>query len=118
MMNLIIKGAVMGLCLWGGWQWGSIEQRQLQADANLAIYENNQQIQTLRREKQRLEHRLSQISARERAETLQKQDNKLTRLIKGQIARGTEMEQIYQMLQSAVSRSIAHNGRKIQSLWQ
>ena len=60
-MNLIIKGAVMGLCLWGGWQWGSIEQRRLQADANLAIYENNQQIQTLRREKQRLEHQLSQM---------------------------------------------------------
>ena len=101
-MNLIIKGAVMGLCLWGGWQWGSIEQRRLQADANLAIYENNQQIQTLRREKQRLEHQLSQISAQEQAEaaTTQKQDNKLTRLIKGQIARGTEMEQIYQMLQS------------------
>jgi len=92
----------MGLCLWGGWQWGSIEQRRLQADANLAIYENNQQIQTLRREKQRLEHQLSQINAQEQAEavTTNKADNKLTRLIKGQIARGTEMEQIYQMLQS------------------
>jgi len=101
-MNWIIKGAVMGLCLWGGWQWGSIEQRRLQADANLAIYENNQQIQTLRREKQRLEHQLSQINAQEQAEavTTNKADNKLTRLIKGQIARGTEMEQIYQMLQS------------------
>jgi len=101
-MNWIIKGAVMGLCLWGGWQWGSIEQRRLQADANLAIYENNQQIQILRREKQRLEHQLSQINAQEQAEavTTNKADNKLTRLIKGQIARGTEMEQIYQMLQS------------------
>ena len=101
-MNLLIKGAVMGLCLWGGWQWGSIEQRRLQADANLAIYENNLQIQTLRREKQRLEHQLSQINAQEQAEaaTTRKTDNKLTRLIKGQIARGTEMEQIYQMLQS------------------
>ena len=68
----------MGLCLWGGWQWGSLLNSAGFRQMRLAIYENNQQIQTLRREKQRLEHQLSQISAQEQAEaaTTQKQDNK------------------------------------------
>ena len=37
----------LGLALWLGWQWGSLEQRQLQADADLALYEREQQIEEL-----------------------------------------------------------------------
>lgn len=101
-MTVIVRLLVMVVCVWGGWQWGSVEQRRLQADANLAIYENTQKIQTLSREKERLEHELRQRNAQHAAEqaTSSQRDNKLTRMIKSQIARGTEMEQIYQMLQN------------------
>ena len=47
-MTVIVRLLVMVVCVWGGWQWGSVEQRRLQADANLAIYENTQKIQTLK----------------------------------------------------------------------
>ena len=50
---------------------------------------------------QGLEHDLRQLKATQEANALTDQaaDSKLTRLVRGQIARGTRIEQIYQMLQ-------------------
>lgn len=100
-MSWVTRLSVMGLCLWLGWQWGSVEQRRLQADANRVIYENTLRIQALSREKERLEHEVTQLSAQQQADKLTSDSDstKLTRLIKGQIARGTKIEQIYQLLQ-------------------
>ena len=91
----------LGLALWLGWQWGSLEQRQLQADADLALYEREQQIEELSGKVQGFEHDLRQLQATREANALtdQASDSKLTRLVRGQIARGTRIEQIYQMLQ-------------------
>ena len=91
----------LGLALWLGWQWGSLEQRRLQADADLALYEREQQIKELSGRVEGLEHDLLQLRATREANALTDEtaDSKLTRLIRGQIARGTRIEQIYQMLQ-------------------
>jgi len=91
----------LGLALWLGWQWGSLEQRRLQADADLALYEREQQIKELSGKVEGLEHDLRQLRATREANALtdESADSKLTRLIRGQIARGTRIEQIYQMLQ-------------------
>ena len=40
----------LGLALWLGWQWGSLEQRQLQADRDLVLYERAQRIELLNRD--------------------------------------------------------------------
>ena len=53
----------LGLALWLGWQWGSLEQRQLQADADLALYEREQQIEELSGKVQGFEHDLRQLKA-------------------------------------------------------
>lgn len=97
----IIRFFALSLALWLGWQWGSIEQRRLQADADLEIYENNVKIQSLNIEKERLEHELKLQNAENQALMLTsfKKESKLTRLVKEQISKGTKIEQIYQMLQ-------------------
>ena len=92
----------LGLALWLGWQWGSLEQRQLQADRDLVLYERAQRIELLNRDVERLQHDLREIKAEKEALGLTRSvdDSKLTRLIKGQIARGTTIEQIHQRLQA------------------
>ena len=92
----------LGLALWLGWQWGSLEQRQLQADRDLVLYERAQRIELLNRDVERLQHDLREIKAEKEALGLTRSvdDSMLTRLIKGQIARGTTIEQIHQRLQA------------------
>ena len=60
----------LGLALWLGWQWGSLEQRQLQADADLALYEREQQIEELSGKVQGFEHDLRQLQATREANAL------------------------------------------------
>ena len=92
----------LGLALWLGWQWGSLEQRQIQADRDLVLYERAQRIELLNRDVERLNHDLRELKAEKEALGLTQSfgDSKLTRLIKGQIARGTTIEQIHQRLQA------------------
>ena len=92
----------LGLALWLGWQWGSLEQRQIQADRDLVLYERAQRIELLNRDVERLNHDLRELKAEKEALELTQSfgDSKLTRLIKGQIARGTTIEQIHQRLQA------------------
>ena len=101
-MSWITRLSALALMLWLGWQWGSLEQRRLQADADLALFESTQQVQTLYSDNERLKHKLRELQAEQLAQNLTSdpQSSKLTRLIKGQIARGTKIEQIYQSLQS------------------
>jgi len=101
-MSWITRLSALALMLWLGWQWGSLEQRRLQADADLALFESAQQVQTLYSDNERLKHKLRELQAEQLAQNLTSdpQSSKLTRLIKGQIARGTKIEQIYQSLQS------------------
>jgi hypothetical protein len=101
-MSWITRLSALALSLWLGWQWGSLEQRRLQADADLALFESNQQVQTLYSDNERLTHKIIELQAEKLAQNLTSdpQSSKLIRLIKGQIARGTKMEQIYQSLQS------------------
>ncbi len=97
----IIRIIALTFAIWLGWQWGSIEQRRLQADADLEIYESSLTIQGLNREKERLEYQLKLEKAEKKALTYTSLDkeSKLTRLIKEQISRGTKIEQVYQTLQ-------------------
>ena len=100
-MSWFTRLSTLALALWLGWQWGSLEQRRLQADADLALFESSQQVQSLNNDKERLQHELRELQAEQLAQslTVDSQNSKLTRLVKGQIARGTKMEQIYQALQ-------------------
>ncbi len=102
----------LGLALWMGWQWGSLEQRQLQADRELVLFERAQRIESLNRDIERLQHDLRELNAANESLRLTGavSDAKLTRLVKGQLARGTKIEQIYQMLQE-IGRPV--NCRKI-----
>ena len=52
----------LGLALWLGWQWGSLEQRQIQADRDLVLYERAR-IELLNRDVERLNHDLRELKA-------------------------------------------------------
>ena len=66
------------------------------------LYERAQRIELLNRDVERLQHDLRELKAEKEALGLAGSfnDSKLTRLIKGQIARGTTIEQIHQHLQA------------------
>ena len=57
----------LGLALWLGWQWGSLEQRQVQADRDLVLYERAQRIELLNRDVERLQHDLRELKAEKEA---------------------------------------------------
>ena len=84
-------------CFWDwpciGWQWGSLEQRQIQADRDLVLYERAQRIELLNRDVERLNHDLRELKAEKEALGLTQSfgDSKLTRLIKGQIAEAQQL---------------------------
>lgn len=92
---------VLGLTIWLGWHWGSLEQRRLQADADLALFEREQQVKELSGKVEVLEHELRQLHAEREVNALtdEASDSKLNRLIRGLITQGTHIEQIYLMLQ-------------------
>lgn len=98
----ITRAFFIGLAILLGWQWGSSEQSQLQAERDIILYERVQRIENLNRDIDRLEHELQQINAEKEALSLTNNadDSKLTRLVKGLIARGTKIEQIYQKIQN------------------
>ena len=68
-MSWIARLSVLALTLWLGWQWGSLEQRRLQSDADLALFESTQKVQTLYSDNERLKHKLREMQAEKLAES-------------------------------------------------
>ena len=53
-VSLLMRVFVVGGVLWVGWLWGHAETGNLRAEADQALYENNQQISELSNDLQRL----------------------------------------------------------------
>ena len=99
--TLLLRIAVVVGCLWLGWLWGHAEQRSLQAEADLVIYETNVKINELGNENQALQRKLAALRA-EKTAGLVSGNNRgpLRRAIAKQIANGVKPEQIVQSIQS------------------
>ena len=99
----IVWVVLISLAVWLGWHWGSIEQRQLSAEADQALYESTQDALLLRRQLDKLQLALNEWEAADRTRTLEDavSDTQLSKLIKSQLANGTEMDQIYVAVQNA-----------------
>jgi len=100
-MTLFVRILVIAGALWLGWLWGHAEQTSLQAEAELAIYENNLKINELSNENQALQRALAALRA-EKTAGFVSGDNRdaLRRVIARQIANGVRQEQIIQSIQS------------------
>ena len=100
-MSFLFKFSVIALVAWMGWLWGTAEQKRLQADSNLAIFESDREIQNLNRLVERLQSELTEAQAQASAARLtDASSGKVAKLVKAQIANGTKIEQIYAALQS------------------
>lgn len=100
-MSFLFKFAVIALVAWMGWLWGTAEQKRLQADSNLAIFESDREIQNLNQMVERLRSELTEAKAQAAASRLtDASSGKVAKLVKAQIANGTKIEQIYAALQS------------------
>lgn len=100
-ISFLFRVTVIGLVAWLGWLWGSAEQKRLQADSNLAIFESDREIQRLNTQVEKLQIELNEASAQNSAAALtDKNSGKFAKLVKAQIANGTKIEQIYSALQN------------------
>ena len=100
-MSFLFKFGVIALVAWMGWLWGTAEQKRLQADSNLAIFESDREIQNLNQMVERLRSELTEAKAQAAASRLtDASSGKVAKLVKAQIANGTKIEQIYAALQS------------------
>ena len=100
-ISLLFRVAVIALVAWFGWLWGTAEQKRLQADSNLAIFESDREIQLLNTKVEKLQTELTEAKAQISAANLtDRNSGKFTKLLKAQIANGTNIEQIYNGLQS------------------
>ena len=100
-ISLLFRVAVIALVAWFGWLWGTAEQKRLQADSNLAIFESDREIQLLNTKVEKLQTELTEAKAQISAANLtDRNSGKFTKLLKAQIANGTNIEQIYNELQS------------------
>ena len=100
-LTLLFRVTLIALVAWFGWLWGTAEQKRLQADYNLAIFESDREIQNLSRLVEKLETELTEANAQIAAGKLTDETSgKVTKLVKAQIANGTKIEQIYAALQS------------------
>ena len=99
-VSFLFRVTVIALVAWLGWLWGSAEQKRLQADSNLAIFESDREIQLLNTKVEKLQIELNEARAQNKAESLtDKNSGKFGKLVKAQIANGTKVEQIYAALQ-------------------
>ena len=100
-MTVLVRVSVIGGCLWLGWLWGHAEQRSLQAEAELVIYETNIKINELRNKNQTLQRSLSELNAEKTAGFISGNNRQpLRRVIAKQLANGVKTEQIIQSVQS------------------
>lgn len=99
-VSFLFRITVICLVAWLGWLWGSAEQKRLQADSNLAIFESDREIQLLSSQLEKLQIELNEARAQNTAVSLtDKNSGKFAKLVKAQIANGTKVEQIYAGLQ-------------------
>ena len=99
-VSFLFRIAVIFLVAWLGWLWGTAEQKRLQADSNLAIFESDREIQILNSKVDKLQTELVEANAQITASALtDKNSGKFANLLKAQIANGTAVEQIYAALQ-------------------
>jgi len=94
-VSFLFRVTVIALVAWLGWLWGSAEQKRLQADSNVAIFESDREIQLLNTKVEKLQIELNEARAQNTAESLtDKNSGKFAKLVKAQIANGTKVEQI------------------------
>ena len=100
-MLLLLRIFIIGGALWLGWLWGRAEQISLQAEADLVIYENNQQITQLSDQLQDMQMQVAEAKATGTA-NLVTGDSRvdMRRVITKQLAVGVSSEQIVQSIQS------------------
>lgn len=99
-VSFLFRVSIIALVAWLGWLWGSAEQKRLQADSNLAIFESDREIQLLNVKVEKLQIELNEARAQNLAASLtDKNSGKFAKLVKAQIANGTKIEQIYSALQ-------------------
>ena len=100
-ISLMLRVFVVGGVLWLGWLWGHAETGSLRAEAERALYENNQQITELSTDVQRLKMELAEARAKNKVNDLaQGNDAQLKALVTKKIARGVTTAQIMQAIQS------------------
>jgi len=100
-ISLMLRVCVVGGVLWLGWLWGHAETGSLRAEAERALYENNQQITELSTDVQRLKMELAEARAKNKVDDLaQGNDAELKALVTKKIARGVTPAQIMQAIQS------------------
>ena len=100
-LSFFFRVGVIALVAWLGWLWGTAEQKQLQADSNLALFESDREIQLLNSKVEKLQTELTEAKAQIAAAILTDQNSgKFAKLLKAQIANGTKIEQIYNELQA------------------
>ena len=99
-VSLLARIAVVGGVLWLGWVWGHAETASLKAEAERALYENNEQISELSTQIQRLELQLAEAKAKNKVDDLvADSDAELKALVTKKIARGVAPAQIMQVIQ-------------------
>ena len=100
-ISLMLRVCVVGGVLWLGWLCGHSETGSLRAEAERALYENNQQITELSTDVQRLKMELAEARAKNKVDDLaQGNDAELKALVTKKIARGVTPAQIMQAIQS------------------
>ena len=93
-VSILVRVAVVGSVLWLGWVWGHAETASLKAEAERALYENNQQISELSTEVQSLEMKLAEAKAKNKVNDLvTDSDADLKALVTKKIARGVALAQ-------------------------
>ena len=99
-ISLMLRVLVVGGVLWLGWVWGHAETGSLRAEAERALYENNQRISELSTEVQTLKLELAEAQAKNKVDDLaEDNDAELKALVTKKIARGVAPAQILQAIQ-------------------
>lgn len=99
-ISLMLRVLVVGGVLWLGWVWGHAETGSLRAEAERALYENNQRISELSTELQTLKLELAEAQAKNKVDDLaEDNDAELKALVTKKIARGVAPAQILQAIQ-------------------
>lgn len=100
-ISLLLRVCLVGGVLWIGWVWGHAETGSLRAEAERALYENNQKINDLSTEIQGLKRELAQAQAENKVNILAADnDAELKALVTKKIARGVNPAQIIQAIQT------------------
>ena len=98
-ISLMLRVLVVGGVLWLGWVWGHAETGSLRAEAERALYENNQRISELSTEVQTLKLELAEAQAKNKVDDLaEDNDAELKALVTKKIARGVAPAQILQAI--------------------